>query len=51
MLYIEPVTRKEISGYTVLEEELLYSPVAVGDEEARLEEIRRHKARAMIRLR
>ena len=49
MLYIEPVTRKEIEACTALEEELMnQSPM--GDKEVRLEEIRRHKARAMIRL-
>ena len=41
MLYIEPVTRKEIAEYTALEEELQ------GDE---LEEIQQLKARALRRL-
>ena len=41
MLYIEPITRKEIAEYTALEEELQ------GDE---LEEIRQRKARALRRL-
>ena len=41
MLYIEPITRKEIAEYTAMEEELQ------GDE---LEEIRQRKARALRRL-
>lgn len=41
MLYIEPVTRKEIAEYTEMEEELQ------GDE---LEEIQQLKARALRRL-
>ena len=49
MLYIEPVTRKEIAECTVLEEELM-NQSSVCDKDSRLEEIRRHKARAMRRL-
>jgi len=49
MLYIESVTRQEIEDCTALEEELMnQSPM--GDKEVRLEEIRRHKDRAMRRL-
>ena len=49
MLYIEPVTRREIAECTVLEEELM-NQSSEDDKEVRLEEIRRHKARAMRRL-
>jgi len=49
MLYIEPVTRKEISDYTLKEEELQSN--GLGDkQQVRLEEIRQCKARAMRRL-
>jgi len=50
MLYIEPVTRKEIADYTALEEELQGGDQMGGEQEVRLEEIRRCKARAMRRL-
>ena len=50
MLYIEPVTRKEIAEYTALEEELLQGDLMGVEQEARLEEIRQSKARAMRRL-
>ena len=50
MLYIEPVTRKEIAECTALEEEELMSQSSEDDKEARLEVIRRHKARAISRL-
>jgi len=46
MLYIEPVTSKEIADYTAMEEEHLLR--TGGD--IRLAEIRQHKARAMRRL-
>ena len=49
MLYIEPVTRKEIAECTAVEEELM-NQSSVCDKESRLEEIRQHKARAMRRL-
>jgi len=49
MLYIEPVTRQEIEDCTALEGELM-NQSSEGDKETRLEEIRRHKARAMRRL-
>ena len=49
MLYIEPITRKVISDSTVLEEELMNQSPG-GDKEARLEALRRHRARAMRRL-
>lgn len=47
MLYVEPMTRKEIAEYTAMEEQL-----HAGDQTgvAQLEEIRRCKARAMGRL-
>lgn len=49
MLYIEPVTRKEIAECTALEKELINKSL-VGDKESRLKEIRRCKARAIRRL-
>jgi len=49
MLYIEPVTRKAIAEYTALEEELQGGDQMV-EQQARLEEVRRCKARAMRRL-
>ena len=50
MLYIEPVTRKEIAEYIALEEELKSRDLMGVEQEARLEEIRQCKARAMGRL-
>ena len=64
MLYIEPVTRKEIAKYTAMEEELqggehkaarleevqCCKTRAMRRNQARLEEIRQVKARAMRRL-
>ena len=47
MLYIEPVTRKEIADYIAMEEEHL---LRTGGGDIRLAEIRQHKARAMRRL-
>jgi len=49
MLYIEPVTRKEIAEYTTMEEELLQGGLDA-EQEVSLEEIRGCKARAMRRL-
>jgi Leucine-rich repeat (LRR) protein len=49
MLYIEPVTRKEISEYTAMEEQLLQGG-QVGSAPGHLEVIRRCKTRAMRRL-
>jgi len=50
MLYIESVTRKEIAGYTTMEEELLQGGQIDAEQQVKLEEIRRCKARAMRRL-
>ena len=50
MLYIEPITQKEITDYTALEEELQGGDQSVEQQQARLEEVRRCKARAMSRL-
>jgi len=49
MLYVEPMTRQEIAGYTAMEEA---RSALLGNqaESAQLEEIRRCKARAMRRL-
>ena len=49
MMAVKPVTRKEIADYTALEEEL-HGGAMGGEQEVRLEEIRRCKARAMRRL-
>jgi len=46
MLYIEPVTRKEIAGYTTIEEQLQGKPMW----QEKLGEIRECKARSMRRL-
>ena len=51
MLYINPITRKEISDYTALEEGLQSGGQQIGvEQQARLEEVRRCKARTMRRL-
>ena len=50
MLYVEPVTRKEIAEYTALEEELLQGDQRGSDQQVKLEEIRCCKARSMRRL-
>ena len=50
MLYIEPITRKEIAEYTALEEELQGGDALGREQEVRLEEIRQCKARSMSRL-
>jgi hypothetical protein len=46
MLHVEPVTRKEISKYSTMEEVLLRS----GAPDTQLEEIRQRKTRALRRL-
>ena len=50
MLYIEPMTRKEIAGYAALEEELIQGSQMGAEQEVKLEEIRQCKSRAMRRL-
>ena len=51
MLYIDPVTRKEVAEYTALEEGLQSGGQQIGVEhQARLEEVRQCKARSMRRL-
>jgi len=51
MLYIEPMTRKEIAEYTAMEEELQSGDqIGGGEQEARLNEIHQLKARAMRRV-
>jgi len=50
MLYIEPVTRKEIAGYTTMEEQLLQGCHMEGEHQGQLEEIRQRKAQSMRRL-
>jgi len=50
MLYIEPITRKEIAEYTAMEEELQGGDALGREKEVRLEEIRQCKARSMRRL-
>ena len=50
MLYIEPVTRQELTEYTALEEDLHSGYLAEDEQEVRLEKVRQLKARAMRRL-
>ena len=50
MLYIEPITQKDIADYTAKEEELQGWDQMGGEPEVSLVEIRRCKARAMRRL-
>ena len=50
MLYIEPMTRQEVTEYTAMEEELQQGNENGDMQEVRLGEIRRCKARAMRRL-
>ena len=50
MLYIEPVTRKEIAECTAVEEELQGGDAIGREQDVRLEEIRQRKARALRRL-
>lgn len=50
MLYIEPMTRKEIAEYTAMEEELLWENQMGGEQEVRLNEIQQLKAKAMRRV-
>jgi len=50
MLYVEPMTRKEIAECTALEEELLQRDQRGSDQQVKLEEIRCCKARSMRRL-
>jgi len=50
LLYVEPMTRKEIAEYSALEEELLQGDQSGSDQQVKLEEIRSCKARAMRRL-
>jgi len=50
MLYIEPLTRKEIAKYTTTEEELLQGGRLDAEQEVRLKMIRQRKARAIKRL-
>jgi len=50
MLYIEPVTRQELTDYTALEEQIQAEGGQMGgDQEVRLEKVRQLKARAIMR--
>jgi len=50
MLYVEPMTRKEIAEYAAMEEGLTKFGNYRTDYQAQLEEVRQLKARAMRRL-